>query len=94
LTFCSGVSGAEWSAAFRRKVADLRVPISGVLELTSRCNLKCLHCYLGPQEEQMKKRTLEMSTERVLEVIDQICAEGCLYLVITGGRPHGPQRFP
>ncbi len=94
MTFCSAVSEAEWSAAFRRKVADQRVPVSGFLELTSRCNLKCLHCYLGPQEEQHKKRAQEMSTERVFEVIDQICAEGCLYLVISGGDPMVRRDFP
>jgi len=94
LTFCPALSDTEWSAAFRRKAVERRLPISGVLELTSRCNLRCLHCYLGPQEEQRKKRNLEMSTERVFEVIDQICAEGCLYLVITGGDPMVRKDFP
>lgn len=94
MTDCVAISEAEWSAAFRRKAVDARVPISGVLELTSRCNLKCLHCYLGPQEDQAKKRDLEMSTERVIDVIDQIVAAGCLYLVITGGDPMVRRDFP
>jgi len=94
LTFCPPLTDAEWSTAFRRKAVERRIPISGVLELTSRCNLNCLHCYLGPQEEQRKKRNLEMSTEKVFDVIDQICAEGCLYLVITGGDPMIRQDFP
>ncbi len=78
---------AEWMADFRRRTIRRRVPISGILELTSRCNLKCVHCYLGPQEEQRKKRDLEMTTEQAKDVIDQISASGCLYLVITGGDP-------
>lgn len=70
---------SQWMRDFRRKTIQQRVPISGILELTSRCNLKCVHCYLGPQEEQRKKRALEMSTEQACEVIDQIVASGCLY---------------
>ncbi|MEM7583365.1 MAG: radical SAM protein [Acidobacteriota bacterium] len=85
---------SQWMRDFRRKTIQQRVPISGILELTSRCNLKCVHCYLGPQEEQRKKRALEMSTEQACEVIDQIVASGCLYLVITGGDPMVRKDFP
>jgi len=88
------VNAAEWVRDFRRRSAVDRVPITGILELTSRCNLKCVHCYLGPQEEQRQKRSLEMTTERVKEVIDQVVAEGCLYLVITGGDPMVRKDFP
>ena len=85
---------AQWMTDFRRRTIRERVPISGILELTSRCNLKCVHCYLGPQEEQRKKRDLEMSTEQAKDVIDQIAASGCLYLVITGGDPMVRKDFP
>ena len=84
----------EWMADFRRRTVRQRVPISGILELTSRCNLQCVHCYLGPQEEQRKKRELEMSTARAKDVIDQVAASGCLYLVITGGDPMVRKDFP
>ena len=77
----------EWMTDFRGKIAERRVPLSGTLELTSRCNLKCVHCYLGPQEEQWKKRSEEMSTEKVLGIIDEIVAAGTMYLLITGGDP-------
>ncbi|MCP4656053.1 MAG: radical SAM protein [bacterium] len=62
-----------------------------MLELTSRCNLRCVHCYLGEQREQ---RGLEMPTERVTAVIDEIVAGGCLYLAITGGDPMVRRDFP
>ena len=88
------MTDSEWMAAFRNRTARSRIPISGILELTSRCNLKCVHCYLGPQEEQRKKRDLEMSTEQAKDVVDQICASGCLYLVITGGDPMVRKDFP
>lgn len=81
------LTNADWMAGFRSRIADRRVPLMGTIELTSRCNLKCVHCYLGPQEEQWKKRSQEMSTEKVLSVVDEIVAAGTLYLLITGGDP-------
>lgn len=78
---------AQWIKDFRDRVARQRIPISGMLELTSRCNLKCVHCYLGPQEAQRAKRAQEMSTERVKALIDEMVEAGCMYLLITGGDP-------
>lgn len=75
-------------------MAERRVPVSGILELTTSCNLKCVHCYLGPQEEQRKKRSQEMSTDRVNEVLDELAANGCLNLTITGGDPMVRKDFP
>ncbi len=79
---------------FRQRTAGQRIPIAGMLELTSRCNLRCVHCYLGEQREQREQRGLEMSTERVLAIIDEIVASGCLYLAITGGDPMVRRDFP
>jgi radical SAM protein with 4Fe4S-binding SPASM domain len=78
---------AEWMKRFQQRVVSRRVPISGMLELTSRCNLRCVHCYLGSQQEQWEKRSQELTTERWMSVIDEIAAAGCLYLSITGGDP-------
>ncbi|MEO0460212.1 MAG: radical SAM protein [Myxococcota bacterium] len=76
-----------WFEQFQIKSLRERVPISGMLELTSRCNLKCVHCYLGDQAEQHAKRDQELDTERFKSVIDELADAGCLYLVITGGDP-------
>ncbi len=89
-----GSDDRRWMEDFQRRTVKERVPVSGILELTTSCNLKCVHCYLGPQEEQRKKRSQEMSTERVEELIDEIVAAGCLYLVITGGDPMVRKDFP
>ena len=56
---------ARFFTEFRRKAREQRVPVSGMLELTSRCNLRCVHCYLGPQEEAHAKRDQEMDTAQV-----------------------------
>jgi radical SAM protein with 4Fe4S-binding SPASM domain len=72
---------------FNKKSEQLRVPISGSIELTHRCNLGCVHCYLGKTSNKQKLHDNEMSTSQVLSVIDELTEAGCLYLLITGGEP-------
>ncbi|MEO1482985.1 MAG: radical SAM protein [Myxococcota bacterium] len=91
---CISVDDGTWMRAFNERAFKERIPVSGMLELTSRCNLRCVHCYLGSQEEQHKKRSLEMDTERVKAVIDEMAAAGCMFLVITGGDPMMRKDFP
>ena len=92
------VDGATSAADFIRKFSERaearRIPMMGMLEITSRCNLRCVHCYLGPQEEQHKKRAAEMTTGEVKTFIDQMADEGTLYLTLTGGDPMMRPDFP
>lgn len=78
----------------QRKMARLRVPVNCMFELTSRCNLQCVHCYLGPQEEQRAARSRELSTEAVKAMLDEIAAAGTMDLTITGGDPMVRKDFP
>lgn len=57
-----------------------RVPISGGLELTSKCNLNCVHCY-----EASDRNNISMSTEKILSLVDELVTEGVLSLYLTGG---------
>ena len=77
----------EYLQRFRRKIIEQRVPLSGSIDLTHRCNFRCVHCYLGDQESIATKRNRELSTEQWLGIVDQITDAGCLYLLITGGDP-------
>lgn len=77
----------EFLVRFNRKVGENRVPLCGTLDLTHRCNLDCIHCYLGPHRGKRHAERAEMSTAQVLSVIDQVTAAGCLTLLITGGEP-------
>lgn len=87
-------SPPSWSRRFHAEASRRRIPIAAMLELTSRCNLRCVHCYLGPQEEQQRKRAAELDTDGVRRVIDQLVDAGCLYLTITGGDPMMRRDFP
>lgn len=65
-----------------------RIPLSGSIELTHRCNLRCRHCYLGCQTSIHNHfAAQELSTKTWLKIIDDITAAGCLNLLLTGGEP-------
>lgn len=87
------LSDDEYLRQFARRLAQERVPFSGSIALTHRCNLRCVHCYLGPQASLSEMRQREMSTEQVLSVIDQVVEAGCLMFLITGGEPLLRQDF-
>ncbi|MBI4436442.1 MAG: radical SAM protein [Candidatus Omnitrophica bacterium] len=74
----------DFSSAINDKGYDLRMPIRGQIELTYKCNIRCVHCYTdchnNPQDIQK-----ELSYEEVLRMIDEIHEAGCLWLCLTGG---------
>jgi radical SAM protein with 4Fe4S-binding SPASM domain len=88
------LSAEEYLEEFISKSEKLRVPLSGSFELTHRCNLKCVHCYLGPQSNGKALQNAEMSSDRVHSLLDEITEAGCLYLLITGGDPLLRDDFP
>jgi radical SAM protein with 4Fe4S-binding SPASM domain len=79
---------------FRRTTYRQRIPLAGSLDLTHRCNLRCVHCYLGPQENHQADPHQEMTTRQVCELLTQAANAGCLYLLISGGEPLLRQDFP
>ena len=88
------LSNEEFMRLFNKKAARDRVPISGNLALTHRCNVKCLHCYLGKEVGSRENIAKEADTSQWLRIIDQITQAGCLYLLITGGEPLLRKDFP
>ena len=61
------------------KIGRLCVPLSASFELTRRCNLECIHCY------QLRPEGKELTTAKVLNILDQLQDAGCLFLSLTGG---------
>ena len=57
----------------------LGVPLSVHIDLTYRCNERCVHCYLDHEDHG------EMNTAEIKDVLDQLAAAGVFYLVFSGG---------
>ncbi|GMQ76361.1 MAG: hypothetical protein BMS9Abin01_1635 [Gammaproteobacteria bacterium] len=78
---------SDYFADFTRRVTAARIPLDGSIELTHRCNLRCVHCYLGDQSAIRKHRREEMSTRQVMTLIDEVVEAGALNLTFSGGDP-------
>lgn len=60
-----------------------RVPLSGGIELTNKCNFNCIHCY-ETTERICEKRQLFL-TEDLLRIIDTLVDRGVISVFLTGG---------
>jgi radical SAM protein with 4Fe4S-binding SPASM domain len=58
-------------------------PLMAWLEITRKCNLRCPHCFVVGGV----KRSNEISTDRILSLLDEWAGMGVLTVVITGGEP-------
>jgi radical SAM protein with 4Fe4S-binding SPASM domain len=72
----------------REKIRSRIIPFSVVLEITDRCNLRCLHCY----QESAKSETVDLT--RLKAVLDDLAELGALKLTLTGGEPTLREEFP
>lgn len=77
----------EFSKQLYTKVAKQRIPISGTIEITHRCNLDCIHCYCNLPISDKKAAQQELNYEEICDIINQVAQEGCLWLCFTGGEP-------
>ena len=80
------LSDKEYLLQFNKKVGRMRVPLSGSIDLTHHCNLRCVHCYLACKSGSNDNKR-ELNTEEWCALIDQMVQAGTLYLLITGGEP-------
>jgi len=83
-----------WSERLYRPLGDKRYPLSGSLELTPRCNLQCVHCYINEQPGCRAAMEEELSTAGIKQILDQVADAGCLFLLLTGGEPLLRADFP
>lgn len=58
---------------------------TAILEITSRCNLNCSHCYLGDYLRRVKEKDLE--TVQIFRLIDDLVRMNVSEVNITGGEP-------
>jgi radical SAM protein with 4Fe4S-binding SPASM domain len=77
-----------------KKIEEERIPFSGSISPTHRCNLRCIHCYLGPHSSSRPINPEELNTGQIRSLLDEITEAGCLFLLITGGEPLLRKDFP
>lgn len=64
-----------------QKATAQGIPLSAHLDITWRCNERCVHCYLDHHGKD------EMSTAEIKDVIRQLEECGTFFLSISGGEP-------
>lgn len=75
--------GSEAEALIASYAEENRIPVSTTVELTTRCNLRCRHCYLG----RSKGSKPDLPIETCLSYLEQMVDAGCLWTSLTGGDP-------
>lgn len=70
----------------RLNASGKRIPLSGSLEVTQRCNLRCVHCYVG-ESRFAAPSVPELTTREITGLLDQVAEAGCLWMLLTGGEP-------
>jgi AdoMet-dependent heme synthase len=64
-----------------QRALDLGVPISVHMDVTYRCNERCVHCYLDHDDRG------EMTTAEIKGILDQLAEAGVFFLTLSGGEP-------
>ena len=62
-----------------QRALELGVPLSVQMDLTYRCNERCVHCYLDHEDHG------EMTTSEIKSLLDQLADAGVFYLCFSGG---------
>ncbi len=61
------------------KALKLGIPLGVQLDLTYRCNERCVHCYLDHDDHG------EMTTAEIKDLLDQLADAGVFFLILSGG---------
>jgi radical SAM protein with 4Fe4S-binding SPASM domain len=81
-----GATGYEIIGQIQTWASDNIVPLNAAIEITLKCNIRCLHCYNFDRDEAKPACDKpEMSTEQILGLMADLRAAGCLFLMFTGG---------
>jgi AdoMet-dependent heme synthase len=62
-----------------QKASSLGVPIAVHMDVTYRCNERCIHCYLDHDDHG------ELTTAEIKDVLDQMAEAGVFFLTFSGG---------
>ncbi|WMJ86443.1 radical SAM protein [Anaerocolumna sp. MB42-C2] len=76
------------NAEFNDKLEDLPFPLHVKWKITSRCNIRCKHCYIG------EKQNLQLPAESNMEIARKIVKSGAFVVTISGGEPLTVDELP
>jgi radical SAM protein with 4Fe4S-binding SPASM domain len=62
-----------------QKAFNLGVPLAVHMDVTYRCNERCVHCYLDHDDHG------EMTTVEIKDVLDQLAEAGVFFITFSGG---------
>ncbi len=79
----------EFGSLLMRQGGPSRLPLSGSIEITFKCNLRCVHCYISDYSGRN-----EMTTEEIKRVLSEAADEGCVWMLLTGGEVLCRSDFP
>jgi len=89
MSACQELSYNDFGAQLRRACGQERVPLSGSFEITFKCNLRCVHCYIPDYSGRG-----ELTTAEIKRILDETADEGCLWMLLTGGEVLSRADFP
>src|SRR5947207_5639785 len=69
----------DLTAWLSQKTEALRIPLSVHVDLTMRCNERCIHCY------RVIEQRPELTTNELKALVDELARAGTLYLTFSGG---------
>ena len=80
MSACASLTYSQFGARLAAAAGSARVPLAGSMELTFRCNLRCVHCYIPDFSGRG-----EMTTGEITRILSEAADEGCLWMLLTGG---------
>lgn len=75
------------------KACAQKLPVSGTMELTGRCNFDCKMCFIHQSSADGSIKAAEMPTSFWCRLADELQRIGTLTMLLTGGEPMLRQDF-
>ena len=74
-----------FSREIHQRTQAKRIPAAGTIEVTRRCPLACVHCFVNLPLSDGKALQTELTLEEHCRILDEIADAGTLWLLYTGG---------
>jgi len=65
--------------AMNERAQELGIPLGVHLDVTYRCNERCVHCYLDHDDHG------ELTTAEIKDILEQLAEAGTFFLTLSGG---------